>query len=97
MSGNTDQHAFLYYQGKMSDLNSVVPANSGWDLQQAYGINDAGDIVGVGTYQGQTRAFLIDPIPLEVPLLSTPEPATFALLGAGLLAIGYIGRKRRVQ
>ena len=34
------QHAFLYDDGTMLDLNSLIPANSGWDLLEAYGIND---------------------------------------------------------
>src|SRR6202034_1825854 len=41
---NGDQHAFLYDDGSMLDLNSLLPANSGWDLEEAFGINNAGQI-----------------------------------------------------
>lgn len=55
----------------------------GWILQQATGINDSGQIVGLGTANGQTRAFLLTPIP-------TPT------LGLPLFAIGVLMRRRRL-
>lgn len=41
------------------DLNTLIPANSGWLLRSALRINDAGDIVGFGTFNGETRGFLL--------------------------------------
>jgi len=56
--------AFLYEHGTMYDLNALVPPDSGWALRMAGGINDHGWIVGYGINpQGQTRAFLLRPIP----------------------------------
>lgn len=52
-------HAFVYSNGKMQDLNALIPANSGWVLSTAYAINDAGQIVGYGTHNKQQRAFLL--------------------------------------
>ncbi len=96
LAGSSDQHAFLYYNGHMSDLNGLIPANSGWVLQQAYGINSAGDIVGSGTFNGQTHAFLIDPIPFaDTSGLTTPEPGTIGLLTAGLMLLGLLRKVRR--
>jgi probable HAF family extracellular repeat protein len=54
-------HAFVYSDGKMRDLNKLIPAGSGWVLSTAYGVNDAGQIVGYGTYKNQERAFLLTP------------------------------------
>ncbi|MBC8141248.1 MAG: hypothetical protein H7Y38_07380 [Armatimonadetes bacterium] len=34
----------------VEDLNTLIPANSGWVLQDAYGINDAGYITGTGYF-----------------------------------------------
>jgi probable HAF family extracellular repeat protein len=45
----------------MRDLNNLLPPNSGWELTQALGINDKGQIVGYGTHDGQIRAFLLTP------------------------------------
>jgi probable HAF family extracellular repeat protein len=54
-------HAFVWYDGRMRDLNSLVPPKSGWQLTQAYGINNKGQIVGYGKHNGQDRAFLLTP------------------------------------
>jgi len=58
-------HAFLWCGGRMIDLNSVIPPNSGWDLREATGINDRGQIVGNASRQGFTgwRGFLLTPLP----------------------------------
>jgi probable HAF family extracellular repeat protein len=50
--------AFLYQHGVMTDLNTLIPAGSPWYLQAALSINEAGDIVGYGTINGETHAFL---------------------------------------
>src|SRR5262249_36473261 len=45
----------------MQDLNGQVPSSSGWQLQEAQGINDNGQIVGYGLINGQRHAFLLTP------------------------------------
>lgn len=54
-------HAFIWANGQMKDLNSEIPANSGWVLSEARAINNKGQITGFGTANGQTRAFLLKP------------------------------------
>ena len=56
-----ERHAFIYRNGDMIDLNTLVPAGSGWVLQRATGISGGGQIVGVGTFDGQPRGFLLTP------------------------------------
>ncbi len=51
--------AMLWRNGEAIDLNTLVPPGSGWVLQSAEGINERGDIVGYGSFKGQTRAFLL--------------------------------------
>jgi probable HAF family extracellular repeat protein len=55
------QHAYLFSKATMTDLNELIPADSGWILVAATGINDAGEIVGNGRINGQTHAFLLTP------------------------------------
>jgi probable HAF family extracellular repeat protein len=54
-------HAFVDANGVMQDLNNLIPANSGWTLLNANAISEHGVIVGDGTINGQTHAFLLTP------------------------------------
>jgi probable HAF family extracellular repeat protein len=54
-------HAFVYSGGKIKDLNSLIPAGSGWELTEANGINASGQIVGMGTIKGQQHGYLLTP------------------------------------
>jgi probable HAF family extracellular repeat protein len=55
------QHGFLYDQGVMMDLNSLIPEDEGWDLEWAFDINDRGQIVGYGRLNGVYRAYVLTP------------------------------------
>lgn len=48
-------------QGGMKDLNNMIPPNSGWVLVLANSINNAGQITGYGTINGENHAFLLTP------------------------------------
>jgi hypothetical protein len=63
--------ATLWEGGVPIDLNTLIPAGSGWTLLSAEGINANGDIVGFGSIGGVTRGFL---------LTAVPEPSIFLLL-----------------
>lgn len=76
-------HGFLYSNGNMIDVNTLLPQNSGWVLRDAQAINDVGQIVGFGIINGQERAYLLSPV---------PEPSTLLLLGIG--AISLLGYRR---
>jgi len=58
-NANFQSRAFLWQNGTMTDLNTLLPANSGWELTGAFFINDRGQIVGNGFYQGQSSWFLL--------------------------------------
>jgi probable HAF family extracellular repeat protein len=51
-------HAFLWENGQMIDLNALIHSSSGWVVSQASGINNRGQIVG-GGYKGQAIAVLL--------------------------------------
>jgi probable HAF family extracellular repeat protein len=53
-------HAFIWQTNSMVDLNTYLPANSGWELTSAQFINDAGRIVGVGFLNGNQQVFVLD-------------------------------------
>ena len=58
---NNTYHAFVYSGGKIKDLNKLIPAGSGWVLIDADGINASGQIVGMGTRNGQDHGYLLTP------------------------------------
>lgn len=56
-------HAFIWtFEEGMRDLNRLIPANSGWLLVQATGINNEGQIVGMGLLNNQDAIFRLTPI-----------------------------------
>jgi probable HAF family extracellular repeat protein len=59
----TGYSAVLWHDGAIANLNDLIPADSGWWLSTAYGINDAGQIVGAGYYYGRLRGFVLTPMP----------------------------------
>jgi len=52
---------WLWHNGRSDDLNTLLPARSGWTIMQATAINNKGQIAGYGKYHRQTRAFLLTP------------------------------------
>jgi probable HAF family extracellular repeat protein len=60
-------HAFLFQNGAMIDLNSLLPQNSGWELWSAFYINEASQIVGYGNYQQQSSWYLLALVPNNRP------------------------------
>jgi len=72
-------HAVIWEGGQIQDLNALIAPGSGWFLSSASDVNDQGQIVGYGTYQGATRAFLLSPL----PALDAPQPkAALSFAGA---------------
>jgi probable HAF family extracellular repeat protein len=60
---NNAAHAMIWTSsGGMQDLNSLIPANSGWVLINANAINNVGQITGYGTKGGHNHAFLLTPV-----------------------------------
>lgn len=58
--GGGVHHAVIWRGGVIEDLNTWI-SDPDWELQFAYDINDAGQIVGFGRYKDQMRAFLLEP------------------------------------
>lgn len=85
-----DYRAFLYADGGMVDLNTLVDGAGGWRLVSAQDINDARQILGQACHEmsGECRAVRLD---LISPI---PEPATWSMLLAGAALLGGIGQRR---
>lgn len=58
-------HAALWRDGELWDLNDLIPPGTGWTLEGAIDINDAGSVVGWGWFAGHRRAVLLTPAPVQ--------------------------------
>jgi len=57
--GDVSYHAFFYEAGVMHDLNRLISPDVDCELIQALGINDHGDIIAYGHYDGADRVLLL--------------------------------------
>lgn len=64
---------FIWSQRRgMQDLNTLIRSNSGWVLNSVSDINLWGQIVGSGTYKGQTHGFLLTPTSFDNFVVQRP-------------------------
>lgn len=61
IGGTSDDRAVLFENGSVIDLNTRIPAGSGWVLTGVTGLADGGRIVGRGRFHGLPRGFLLEP------------------------------------
>jgi len=64
---------FLWQDGVITNLNSLLLPNSGWVLQTATLINDTGQIVGMGSLSGNPSWFLLT-LPAKRPPVANAGP-----------------------
>jgi probable HAF family extracellular repeat protein len=60
-SGDPPAHAFVSWGESLTDLNTLIDTNTGWDLKQASDVNHSGWIAGFGTISGETHACVLIP------------------------------------
>lgn len=90
INGQQRFKAFLYEDGRMRDLNALIPAGTGWDLTGAQAINEAGQIVGSGTIGGETHAFVYENGAVNDlgAILGQPYSAAWGVNDSGDVALG---------
>ena len=58
----------------MFALDQLIPSDSGWSIESVIDINDSGQIIGEGVYQGEPRFYLMTPEYTWAP--SYPQSST---------------------
>lgn len=86
-TANHSLNAFLFSDGVMTNLNTLIDPQSGWELQSGKGINDSGQITGIGYLNGSIHAYILTPV---------PEPEVYTMFAVGLALLGWAHRKSSV-
>ena len=97
--GDANNSATMWVNGKPIDLNTLLPANSGWHLNEAEDINDHGQIVGIGTSHGQEEACLVNAqngAIAALPGTLIPEPADLCLFALPAAMVAAARRRKRI-
>ena len=82
---NPFTRAFIWENGTMTDLNTLIDPSSGWVLESASSINDRGQIIGIGTFNGTTnQAYLLTVV---------PEPEQSVVLVFSLVLLIFVRRR----
>src|SRR5579863_5446849 len=59
--GDANFHGFLFRNNRLFDLNDFLASGAEWELLQALGINNHGEIIAIGCHAGEDRIVLLRP------------------------------------
>lgn len=89
---------FVWKDGQIYNVNTLLAPDAGWDVAQLLGVNDAGEIAAFGCRSGGSISE--PPTDCQGLLLSAgvvPEAGTTALMLAGLAMMGIRARRMRLR
>ncbi len=104
LANSSTPHAFLWEGGELIDLNSLVDPGLGWELTSAFEINNNGDIIGIGNFNGAQQGFIAKAVPEPTSVgeqrgfiaTAVPEPTSvLGVLGLGLFGLGGLLKRKK--
>jgi probable HAF family extracellular repeat protein len=87
--------AFLYSDGTMYNLDDLLADGTGWNLTEAIAINDSGEILAYGTYNGVGHEVILTESSVPPFQEPTPEPSARIICLMFAVAIGGVHQVRR--
>jgi probable HAF family extracellular repeat protein len=90
---------FLYQDGVMKDINSLISAGSGWTIRYGLSINDKGQILALADNPTREHLVLLTPDSLPtppdavLPAMPVPEPSTVVVFSG--LGVAFLWRSLR--
>jgi probable HAF family extracellular repeat protein len=84
-----DFTSFIWDNGQFFRLSELIDPASGWTIFGVEAINDEGQIIGFGEFNGVSQSFILNPVTIP-----TPVPASVWLFGSGLAALLGLRRRR---
>ncbi len=61
--GDENFHGFVFRDNQLYDLNRFLDEVGGWEVIQALALNNRGEILGIGSHDGEDRLVLLRPKP----------------------------------
>ena len=86
--GSLNNRATLWKNGLCVDLNSLLPAGSGWELATATCINDSGQVAGVGWHNGCNAGFFLQLLVFDRAAVNNSTITLEATQSGGAIAGG---------
>ena len=91
-------HPFLYSDGQMVPLQSLLPEGSGWRVFAGGGINEAGQITGTGIDpEGRSRGFILTPDESSRPHRHLQPPGLLTVSLKGITVAIEEARSERLE
>jgi hypothetical protein len=82
------------YDAIYQQLTTLVVGHT-YTVSWLLGHDDGAPLVGSPAYTIDMLVYAGDALPIGTIPLNTPEPATFALIGAGLAGVAFVRRRRK--
>jgi probable HAF family extracellular repeat protein len=88
---------FVWKDGQIYNVNSLLAPGSDWNVAQLFGVNDAGQIAAFGCRSTDLGSEPTDCQGLLLTAGTVPEAGTVALMLAGLAMVGIRVRRMRIR